>query len=64
MLSQTQDTFGGGAKEKNKNNMFAYKICGEEHLTPECPWMDEIHRYFLQWNPACQPTILTNPFIV
>lgn len=48
MLSQTQDTFGGGAKEKNKNNMFAYKICGEEHLTPECPWMDEIHRYFLQ----------------
>jgi hypothetical protein len=47
-----------GKKKENKKVKFPCNICGGDHLTHQCPQMEEAHHLLTQQ----QPVVLKNPF--
>ena len=49
-------------KEKRKCK-FPCRVCGGDHLTHQCPHMDEVHNFLASRGGTSQTTaVLTNPF--
>jgi hypothetical protein len=49
----------GGEKKEKKKVKFPCKMCGDDHLTHQCPKMEEAHHLLSQQQ---QPDVLNNPF--
>lgn len=54
---------GASTNECHRKIKFPFKICQGEHLTHECPRMDEFHGLLVPPQSTQQPIILTHPFL-
>jgi hypothetical protein len=60
--NEKSDAKYGGEKKEIKKVKFPCKICGGDHLTHQCPQMEEANHLIKQNNNNKQPVVLKNPF--